>query len=139
MADDWIVNTVRTTTTHVHGRTMCSAGVHHFVLDGPSRPNEEVVSMEAFLASLGSCATHLIEDFAEEEGIPLQRVGGVVEAVRRANELNCFDHIDLRLELVGPLQDQAEHLVERFKGRCPIYRTIAASAEVRVGVRVVSV
>lgn len=117
MADDWLVNEVRSTTTSVHGRTLNSAGVHHFIIDGPARPNEEIVSIEAFLAGISSCATHLMEDFAAEEGIPLQRADVTIEAVRPASEPNRFDHIDLALRLTGPSQQQAEHLVARFKER----------------------
>jgi uncharacterized OsmC-like protein len=115
--DDWIVNSVSTTTTHVHGRTLNSAGVHHFIIDGPGRPNEEIVSMEAFLAGISSCATHLMQDFAEEGGIPLQRADVTITAVRPRDEPNRFDHIDLYLVLTGPSLEQAGHLVERFKGR----------------------
>lgn len=118
MTDDaWIVNSVVSTTTHVHGRTLNSAGKHHFIIDGPTRPNEEIVSMEAFLAGIASCGTHLMEDFAVEEGIPLQRATVSIEAVRPKGEPNRFDHIDLHLELIGPTSEQAEHLTERFKGR----------------------
>lgn len=117
MADEWIVNTVRSTTTNVHGRTLNSARVHHFIIDGPSKPNEEIVSMEAFLAGISSCATHLLEDFAEDENLPLQRVNVTIQAVRPAGEPNRFDHISLHIETVGPSKDQAEHLIERFKGR----------------------
>lgn len=117
MSDEWLVSTVETTTTHVHGRTLNSAGVHHFIIDGPSQPNEEIVSMEAFLAGISSCATHLMDDFAVEEDIPLQRANVTIRAVRPAKEPNRFDHIDLRIELIGPTRIQAEHLVERFKGR----------------------
>jgi uncharacterized OsmC-like protein len=118
MSDEpWIVNSVVSTTTHVHGRTLNSAGTHHFIIDGPSRPNEEIVSMDAFLAGIASCATHLMEDFAEEDGIRLDRASVTIEAVRPKNEPNRFDHIDLHLDLVGPNQEQGEHLTERFKGR----------------------
>ena len=40
-----------------------------------------------------------------------------IEAVRPKGEPNRFDHMDLHIELVGPTQEQAEHLTERFKGR----------------------
>jgi uncharacterized OsmC-like protein len=73
--------------------------------------------MDAFLAGISSCATHLMEDFAEEEGIPLQRADVTITAARPADEPNRFDHIDLDFALVGPSTEQAEHLVERFKGR----------------------
>ncbi len=115
--ESWIVNSVVSTTTHVHGRTLNSAGKHHFIIDGPARPNEEIVSMEAFLAGIASCGTHLMEDFADEEGIELHRATVTIEAVRPKAEPNRFDHMDLHIELVGPTQEQAEHLTERFKGR----------------------
>ena len=73
--------------------------------------------MEAFLAGISSCATHLMQDFAEEEGIPLQRADVTIVGVRPKDEPNRFDHIDLHLALTGPSHDQAAHLVERFKGR----------------------
>lgn len=118
MSDEpWIVNSVVSTTTHVHGRTLNSAGTHHFIIDGPSRPNEEIVSMEAFLAGIASCGTHLMEDFAEEDGIRLDRATVTIEAVRPRTEPQRFDHIDLHIELIGPTQEQGEHLTERFKGR----------------------
>src|SRR5579859_2958359 len=117
MPEAQLVNKVRSTTTHVHGRTLNSAGKHHFIIDGPTRPNEEIVSMDAFLAGISSCATHLMEDFADEEGIQLDRATVDIEAVRPANEPNRFERIDLHIELIGPSQQQAEHLVERFKGR----------------------
>ncbi len=117
MAERFLVNTVRSTTTNIHGRTLNSAGAHHFIIDGPSRPNEEIVSIEAFLAGISSCATHLMEDFADEEGIRLERANVNIQAARPADEPSRFDHIDLRIELIGPTQEQAEHLVERFKGR----------------------
>jgi uncharacterized OsmC-like protein len=118
MDDQWRVNTVTTTTTHVHGRTLNSVGVHHFIIDGSVQPkNEEIASMDAFLAGISSCATHLMEDFAREESIPLQRATVTIVAARRATELNRFDHIDLSINLLGPTLAQAEHLVERFKGR----------------------
>ena len=117
MADDWLVSTVQTTTTHVHGRTLNSARDHHFIVDGPGTPGEEVSSMEAFLAGISSCATHLFQDFAEEEGIPLQRADVLIRSVRPKDEPNRFDHIDLQISLAGPSRAQAEHLVERFTGR----------------------
>jgi uncharacterized OsmC-like protein len=60
---------------------------------------------------------HLFEDFADEEGIPLRQADVTITAFRRPDALNQFDHVDLRVEMVGPDRTQAEHLVERFKGR----------------------
>ena len=36
MSDEYIVNTVRSTRSGVHGRSLNSAGHHHFVIDGPN-------------------------------------------------------------------------------------------------------
>lgn len=115
--EDLVSSTVHTTTTRVHGRTLNSAREHHFIIDGPTKPGEEVFSMEAFLAGISSCAVHLFEDFAKEEGIPLQQADVTIEAFRKKDALNRFDHIDLTVAMVGPTRAQAEHLVERFKGR----------------------
>lgn len=117
MTDDWLVSTVHTTTTRVRGRTLNSARTHHFVIDGPTRPGEEVFSMEAFLAGISSCAVHLFQDFADEEGIPLEHASVTIESVRPKNEPNRFDHIDLKVAMRGVSREQADHLVERFKGR----------------------
>jgi|SRR5579884_2359953 len=117
MTEQYLVSSVESTTTDVPDRTLNAARNHHFVIDAPAGPNEEINPVEAFLSGISSCATHLCEDFAREEGIPLERVRTNIRAVRLANEPNRFEHIDLRIELTGPLQEQAEHLVERFKGR----------------------
>ncbi|MGH2443218.1 MAG: OsmC family protein [Chloroflexota bacterium] len=117
MTDEFLTSSVTSTTTHVHGRTLNSARMHNFIIDGPVKPNEEIVSMEAFLAGVASCATHLMEDFAEEDGIRLERVATHIKAFRPKGEPNRFDHIDLRIEFTGPTQAQAEHLVGRFKDR----------------------
>jgi uncharacterized OsmC-like protein len=115
--EDLVSSSVHTTTTRVHGRTLNSAREHHFVIDGSSRPGEEVFSMEAFLAGISSCAVHLFQDFAEEDGIPLQQADVTIQAFRKKDELYKFDHIDLTVAMVGPTRAQAEHLVDRFKGR----------------------
>jgi len=102
-----------------------SAGVHHFIIDGPSKPSEEIVSMDAFLAGISSCATHLMEDFAEEEGIPLQRATVSIRAFRPKDEPNRFDHIDIRIELTGPTKSRpsisasASKAVDRSTARLP--------------------
>jgi uncharacterized OsmC-like protein len=117
MSDGMLVSTVRSASTDVHGRTLNSAGTHHFIIDGPTRPNEEIVSMDAFLAGISSCATHLMEDFADEEGIRLDRVETTIRAERPADEPQRFDHIDLHIRMAGPSPEQADHLLERFKAR----------------------
>jgi hypothetical protein len=47
-----------------------------------------------------------MEDFAEEDGIRLERANVEIRAVRAAAEPNRFDHVDLRIELIGPSHEQ---------------------------------
>ena len=117
MSDQFIVNTVRSTTTHIFGRSLNSAGVHHFVIDGSTEPKEEIVPVDAFLSGVSSCAVHLLERFAQEEGVPLQLAEAEIVGARPTEEPHRFDHVDLKIELTGPTQAQAEALVERFKRR----------------------
>ena len=112
-----IVNTVHSTSTHVPGRAINSAGVHHFIIDGTSDPHEEITPVDAFLASISACAAHLIERFGGEAGLPLQRVECAIEGSRPRDEPQRFEHVNLSLTLTGVEQHQAEELVERFKGR----------------------
>jgi uncharacterized OsmC-like protein len=112
-----IVNTVHSSSTHIPGRALNSAGVHHFIIDGTSDPHEEITPVDAFLASISACAVHLVERFAAESGLPLQRVECDIEGSRPRDEPHRFEHVSLDFTLMGVDQGQAEELVERFKGR----------------------
>lgn len=112
-----IVNRVHSTSTHVPGRAINSAGVHHFIIDGTSAPHEEITPVDAFLASISACAVQLIERFATEGGVPLERVECDIEGSRPKDEPHRFEHVNLTLALTGVEQRQADELVERFKGR----------------------
>jgi uncharacterized OsmC-like protein len=59
----------------------------------------------------------MMERFAAESGVRLDRAEAFIEGIRRADEPSRFDRVNLRLELTGPNQVQAEDLAERFKGR----------------------
>jgi uncharacterized OsmC-like protein len=112
-----IVNVVHSTSTYTPGRALNSAGVHHFVIDGTSAPHEEITPVDAFLASISACAVHLIERFAGELDLPAQRVECDIEGSRPKDEPQRFEYVSLHLAVTGVSQDQAEALVERFKGR----------------------
>src|SRR6266508_2499013 len=111
--------------TDVFGRVLCSAREHHFVIDGPVQngcPGEELTPAEAFLAGIAACSVELIHVFAREDGIPLGSVRARIEGdLDRDNpvreDVTVFNRVALRLELDGVDDDEAERLVERFKGR----------------------
>jgi uncharacterized OsmC-like protein len=117
MAEQFLIGRARSTTTHVFGRALNSIGTHHFVIDGSSSPKEEITPPEVFLASISACAAHLIERFAKEDSVPLERAEIGIEGIRNAADPSWFLEVNLSVELTGPSQEQADFLVERFTKR----------------------
>jgi uncharacterized OsmC-like protein len=111
--------------TDVFGRVLCDCREHHFVVDGPVHngcPGEEVTPAELFLSGIAACGVELLQVFAREEELALERVhveiGGELEPSNPVRpDLTLFNRVRLTFELQGVTQDQGEHLVERFKGR----------------------
>lgn len=113
MSDD-IVNTVRSASSGIPGRSLNSVGHHHFVIDSPSL-GEEITSADAFLAGISSCGVTLIERVAREQGIPLQRAEVAIEGRRSRQRSSDFARIHMRFALTGPTQEQAALLVGRYQ------------------------
>ena len=111
--------------TDVFGRVLCTNRYHHFVVDGPVTngcPGEEVTPGELFLTSIAACGVELVQVFAQQENVALARVGVEIDGefdienpVRA--DVTVFRKVRLRFELDGVSHDEAERLVERFKGR----------------------
>lgn len=102
------------------GRSLNSARSNHWIIDEPSHgggPNEEITPAESFLAGVSACGVLLIQSAAHRAGIPLTRATATIEAVRDAAAPTDFQRIDLRFELVGPTEAQAQELVETYKAR----------------------
>ncbi|HZT96030.1 MAG TPA: OsmC family protein [Chloroflexota bacterium] len=112
-----LVNRVRSTSTRVPLRALNQVRSHHFVIDSAHGPDEEITPIDAFLSGISSCAVHQMEMFAEQQGVKLEQAVATIEAFRRPEDPTFFDRVDLHLELFGPDQEQAEQLVEAFKGR----------------------
>jgi uncharacterized OsmC-like protein len=116
---------VEARSTDLFGRVLCSTRDHHFVIDGPVQngcPGEEVTPAEAFLAGVVACSVELIQVFAREEGLPLRAVRATIEGeLDRDNpvrpDVTVFNRVRLEVQLEGVERDEAERLVERFKGR----------------------
>jgi uncharacterized OsmC-like protein len=111
--------------TETFGRVLARARDHHIVVDGPvwnGCPGEAVTPGELFLGSVAACAVELLEVIAKADEVPLvgSRVairGEVNPASPAREDVTVFNRIEMRLEVVGVTQEQAEHLVERFKAR----------------------
>ena len=116
---------VEARSTDVFGRVMCDCREHHFVVDGPVHngcPGEEVTPAELFLAGIATCGVELLQVFAREEGRPLEdvhvRIAGEIEPQTPVRpDVTLFNRVRIDFETTGVSQHDAEHLVDRFKGR----------------------
>ena len=116
---------VQARSTDVFGRVLCDCREHHFVVDGPVHngcPGEEVTPAELFLAGIATCGVELVQVFAREEGLPLQgvhvEIAGEIEPGSPVRpDVTVFNRVLLGFELAGVDDEQADHLVGRFKGR----------------------
>ena len=131
-------------TTDVFGRVLCNTRDQHFVVDGPTQngcPGEAATPGELFLTSIAACGVELIEVFARQEEVPLRSVqveiSGELDLDDPVREdFTVFRTVELAIAVGGVSQEQAEHLVARFQGRCPLYGSMAvATPDVRVAVR----
>src|SRR5262245_38879038 len=116
MADNLKVDTVRSYSSGVLGRSLNAARTQHFVLDSPSGPNEAVTNGEAFLAGISSCGVTLIEKYAVDTGAPVKGMQVVIEGVRNPSEPR-FQAINVKFEIRGVDQTRAEHLVATWRDR----------------------
>jgi uncharacterized OsmC-like protein len=111
--------------TDVFGRVLCDCREHHFVVDGPVHngcPGEEVTPAELFLAGIATCGVELLQVFAREEDLPLHRVhvdiaGEIDPANPVRADVMLFNRVRIGFQVAGVEQNDAEHLVERFKGK----------------------
>src|SRR5580700_706347 len=116
MTDEYVVNTVRSSSSGTVGRSLNTVKNHHFVIDSPSI-GEEITSGDAFLAGISSCGVNLVEGLAQETGVPLRRTEVTIDGIRNRRDTSVFERIELRFVMSGVSQDQAEALVESYKRR----------------------
>lgn len=117
MAGGVKIDTVRSSSSGVLGRSLNSARHQHFVLDSPSGPNEALTNGEAFLAGISSCGVTLIEKHAHDTGAPLRGMHVVIEGIRSDAEPSRFQVINVRFEVRGVDQTCAEQLVQTWRER----------------------
>ncbi len=117
MAEGVRIDTVRSYSSGVPGRSLNSARHQHFVLDSPSGPNEALTNGEAFLAGISSCGVTLVEKHAQEIGVPVRRMQVAIEGIRSTAEPNRFHAINVSFEIAGVDQAQAERLVDTWRER----------------------
>jgi uncharacterized OsmC-like protein len=109
--------------TDVFGRVLCHARHHHFVIDGPPHngaPGEAITPAEAFLAAVAACGVELVQAFARQDTIPLGKVHvAMTGALDRSKpirpDVTLFQWVTADFEMSGVSQEQADHLIARFK------------------------
>ena len=112
------VDTIRSSSSGVIGRAESHVRGQRLTLDSSARPQPDALTnSEAFLAAVSSCGVTLIEMHARDTGVPLESMDVTIEGVRASAEPNRFAHVTMTFELAGVNQEQAEALVETYRGR----------------------
>ncbi len=113
-----MIDTVRSSSGGVVGRAESVARGQRLVLDSSSRPQPDALTnSEAFLAGVSSCGVTLIEGYAREKGIPVQRMDVTIEGVRAAADPSRFSSVTMTFEIAGVTQPEAEALVDTYRNR----------------------
>jgi len=117
MSDDKI-EVVHSSSSGTIGRAFNEGHGVRIPLDSSSRPQPDTLTnSEAFLGAISSCGVTLIEMHAKETGVPLARMDVTIEGTRLAAEQTRYARIALAFRLAGVDQEQAEALVEVWRGR----------------------
>ncbi len=114
MDADYLVTSVRSYSSGTVGRSLNTAGSHHFVVDSPSL-GEELTSGDVFLAGISSCGVNLVEGEARDSGVPISHMEVTIDGKRKSDTPMNFARVDTRFTLTGPSQAQAETLIQRYK------------------------
>lgn len=125
MADPPRQYAVEARSSDTFGRVLCSARNHHFVVDGPEQngcPGEEITPAELFLAGVAACGVELLQVIARSQQAPLGPVRvllrGEIDRSRPVRpDVTLFNSVRLSFQLAGVTPQQAQELVEAFKGR----------------------
>jgi len=111
--------------TNAFGRVLCSVRNHHYVIDGPEQngcPGEEVTPAELFLSAVASCGVELVQVIAKADGIPLQAIAVDIDGKMDRSkpvrpDVSLFNSVKIQFQMKGVSDEDAKHLVEKFKGR----------------------
>lgn len=136
MSADYLSTTVHSATVGVPGRSINQARDQHFVIDSPSI-GSALASGEAFLAGVSSCGVTLVERAAHDLHIPLEHLDVTINGLRHPEKTNRYARVEMTFAFVGPTEEQAQTLVQRYKDNCPLYGTVADATTVEIAVSTV--
>ncbi|HLY67370.1 MAG TPA: hypothetical protein VKU60_17665 [Chloroflexota bacterium] len=114
MADEILVSRVRSYSSGIPGRALNQARGNHFIVDSSHDP-EALSTIESFLAGVSACGVTLVDRVAREQGTPLQGIDVTIEGIRLVSNSSAFKEVNMRFELTGVAQPQAENLIQAYK------------------------
>ncbi|MEM7134681.1 MAG: YdhR family protein [Chloroflexota bacterium] len=123
------------------GRVLMHARTNRWVYDSVpplGGPNEEVNPLDGMLSALIGCGMYIYEAVGIEEDIETNNLSATVQgeidprgvAGAPVNPRVRAFHVTINVD--GPTPDQAAMMAESFSTRCPIYTTLALSADINV-------
>jgi len=116
------------------------AGRHTLVADEPAGIGDDTGPnpYDLLLASLGACTAMTLRLYAHRKAWPLENVSVQLthKRLHAADARDCetgrclIEHIDVALELDGPLTDDQRHRLAEIAERCPVHRTLLGEIEI---------
>ena len=118
-------------------RTEVTANGHALVADEPASlggTDAGPTPYDYLLAALGSCTAMTVRMYADRKGWPLEAVT-VSLGHRRIHAKDCeecetksgrLDHLELELDLQGPLEAEQRERLREIADQCPVKRTLGA-------------
>ena len=117
MSNNRKIDSARSESSGTIGRAVNRAHGARVVFDSSSRPQPDALTnSEAFLAAVSSCGVTLIEMHAHETNVPIARMAVSIEGSRDA-AVTHYQSVQMRFEIAGVTQAQAEDLVAVYRGR----------------------
>lgn len=124
------------------GRAIVAAREHHLIVDSPpplGGPNEELNPLDLLLGALATCGAFVIETAARERNVSLDSVTLHVEAdfdprgVKGMEGINpMITEFRIKASIEGATGAQKAELIEQFKVRCPVYKTLSRATAIEL-------
>ena len=112
--NETMINSVRSYSSGVPGRSIAAARGHHFVVDEPWI-NEAQTPAETFLAGISACAVGLIEHVALKRGTPVSHSEVTIEGFREKANISYFQKVEISFQLDGVDEETARELIYAYQ------------------------
>lgn len=138
------IKTVSVTARNIQpsGRMVLSSRDRHILVDAPlflEGLSENMTPLDLLLGSLATSVCFVCERVAEENGMPLLNISGLVEADYDENAASHgvqgtpnLTRVRLTTAMLGVTREQGEKLVEAIGERCPVYTTLNQAVEIEI-------